>query len=453
MQPAPEEHALETLSVDLLVIGAGVAGLSAAAHAVQLGLTVGVIEKAPEPGGSAALSGGFCWSPADLDTAWREDPDGDPELVRVLVEGFADAIDWVRSLGVYVSEQVPARVNTFPSFGYSIDILGFIRRARVLVEEAGGWVVTSADTESLIIEDGEVRGAVVADRDGRVEVRAGFTLLASGGFQNNSALRAKFLGAAAGHVVLRSNPNSTGRGLELALSAGATLSPHMNSFYGHLIPTPLANPFEPRDYVRLAQLYSPRCLMLDKSGGRFADESRSYHHNARAVARHPDGVALLVGDEEVTDSDRSGYGGVSEQIDRIEEARLAGGHTARADTLAGLARQAAQWGYRDVDHAVERFNASIAVGGADLDPPRRYADRAFDKPPFFAVEVQSALTYTMGGPLIGPDTQVLRPDGEPIPGLLAAGADAGGLYHDAYLGGLSMGLTFGRRAAGRAAHR
>jgi predicted oxidoreductase len=68
-------------------------------------------------------------------------------------------------------------------------------------------------------------------------------------------------------------------------------------------------------------------------------------------------------------------------------------------------------------------------------------------PPFHALEVQPAITFPFGGLRVDPDGRVLNRDGAPVPGLFAAGADAGGLQDVRYVGGLALGLVFGPRAA------
>src|SRR5215212_7343281 len=95
---------MNRLQTDLLVLGGGMAGLSAAASAVHDGLSVVLVEKG-ELGGSAARAG-FIWT-APTYAALREAiPDGDPDIGRQLVEGFPAAIDWVRSTGVEVQPPV-----------------------------------------------------------------------------------------------------------------------------------------------------------------------------------------------------------------------------------------------------------------------------------------------------------------------------------------------------------
>src|SRR3954467_1788946 len=85
---------------DLLVLGGGMAGLSAAAWTVRQGGSVVLVEKG-ELGGSAARAG-FVWTAPTYEAFRQAIPDGDPELARELVDGFGPALDWIRSLDVEV---------------------------------------------------------------------------------------------------------------------------------------------------------------------------------------------------------------------------------------------------------------------------------------------------------------------------------------------------------------
>ena len=85
--------------IDLLVLGGGMAGLSAAAYASVHGASVVLVEKAPAPGGSAAYAR-FIHTPPTVEVMREVNPGGDPKLTRRLVEGYASGLEWVRSLGV-----------------------------------------------------------------------------------------------------------------------------------------------------------------------------------------------------------------------------------------------------------------------------------------------------------------------------------------------------------------
>src|SRR6476620_1891667 len=117
---------------DLLVIGGGLAGLSAAARAAQDGASVAVVEKGPRLGGSAVYAG-FLWTAPTLEVMNEVNPDGDPELAARLVEGFDDAIAWVRSLGVSVKDPV-----TVLGYGRGVetDMTGLIAACERVIRDA-----------------------------------------------------------------------------------------------------------------------------------------------------------------------------------------------------------------------------------------------------------------------------------------------------------------------------
>jgi succinate dehydrogenase/fumarate reductase flavoprotein subunit len=432
------------VEVDLLVIGGGMAGMSAAGYAARRGATVMVVEKGPDIGGSAVLSGGGLWAPSSVDGFCEVNPEGDPALIRVIVDGYGEVVEWVRSLGVTISDPVRMDgVQGYPCVGSMFDVLGYVQRCRAAVLDAGGWVLTGATVVSLQVEDGTVRGATVRDRDGEAVVRAPWTLLASGGFQNDADLRRRFIGEQAAAMLVRSNPNSAGDGLRLALSAGGTVSSSMDGWYGHTVPYPLPKGLHPPDYLSMAQFFlSPRSVLLDAEGCRFVDESAGYYLNAQAVSKLPTGRALMVADEQVRYEDATGQGIGTEHIDRPEEARKAGAHVVRAGSLEEIARAAAEWGYRGVETAVRAFNERVERDDHPLLPPRRIYRRPLTQPPWFAIEVQPAITFTFGGIRIDEHARVLDERGQPVPGLLAAGADAGGMYRSRYGGGLAMGCAF-----------
>ncbi len=81
---------------------------------------------------------------------------------------------------------------------------------------------------------------------------------------------------------------------------------------------------------------------------------------------------------------------------------------------------------------------------------RRFDPLPLDRPPYYVVEAVAAITFTFGGVLIDDRARVLDEQRRPIPGLLAAGADTGGLFVRAYAGGLAAAAVFGLRAAATA---
>lgn len=432
------------LDADVLVIGGGIAGLTAAARAAGAGKSVIVVEKGGIVGGSAVLSGGGLWTLAEPGIAADIDPTCDAAMCETLAADFARGAEWVESLGGQIL--APVRIDAiqgFPSVCRPIDILSYIRLCAATVRDREGWIVTSSTVQELVVRDGAVCGALVADRDGLTRILAEKVVLATGGYQASAALRRELIGPQAENSLLRSNPNSDGGGITLALAAGARLRPPNDEFYGHLIAHPLNQPFTPREYLRFSQIASPRSLLFNRSGSRFLDKSISYYRNASAAARQPGGVVLLVADEAIRQYDLSAYP-ATELIDRFPEARNAGASVIEAASLGELDAAAQAIGFANVGAGVEAFNAAMS-GEGELAPPRANHRRRLE-PPFWAMEVCPAITFPFRGLETDSEGRVIGGDGHPIPGLFAAGAD-GCFYSGTYFGGLALGLVFGLRAA------
>jgi succinate dehydrogenase/fumarate reductase flavoprotein subunit len=408
---------------DLLVAGGGITGMAAAARAVELGLEVVVAEKGDDVGGSAALSAGIVWTAPDVETARRIAPEGDPALLRALVEGFDGAVERVRAAGVAVSERWTGQMG----FGvaHHVDVTELLERWRAMLGDA---LLTRTEVRELLVDaDGAVRGAVLT-RD--VEVATGAVLLATGGFQGDGELVGRLVGWGAERMPVRSNPGSVGDGLRLGRAAGASLSRSLSGFYGHLIPDRLDR-FDAADYLPLTQYHSNRSILVNVHGRRFTDESRGDELSNQLVLREPEGRAVLICDERVRREHAVGppypHGQV---VDRFAEAAQAGGRLVQADSIAELAARVSEWG---VDAAALRHTLAHAA--------------ALREPPFHALAVAPCITFTFGGLRVDADGRVLRPDCAWIRNLYAAGADAGGLQGPGYVGGLALGLVFGPRVA------
>jgi succinate dehydrogenase/fumarate reductase flavoprotein subunit len=131
----------------------------------------------------------------------------------------------------------------------------------------------------------------------------------------------------------------------------------------------------------------------------------------------------------------------------FEAGRRRGARCAVAADVTEFDQIPDDWGYpgTKIREAIEAFNVA-ARNGRGLSPSREFDPRPLDEPPYYVIEAAPAITFTFGGLLIDRHARVLARDGV-VPGLLAAGADAGGLYHRAYAGGLAPALVFGLAAA------
>ena len=205
----------QTLECDLLVIGGGMAGMSAAARAAESGARVVVVEKAPEVGGSALMSGGYFWTLPSF-RQLRANDDG--ELQDIVSSGYAAAINWLKSRDVPMS----APMEVVNGRGQQVDMITHMKSCQSSVQSAGGYIVAGTQVRRLLKEGTRVVGAETSHPDGDVTVQAKWTLLATGGYQGSPELRAKYMRPEAVNFQLRSNPYSVGDGLRLAEEAGST---------------------------------------------------------------------------------------------------------------------------------------------------------------------------------------------------------------------------------------
>jgi fumarate reductase flavoprotein subunit len=271
----------------LIVAGAGMAGLCAAARARELGVSPTVLEKGDRPGGSMALSSGVVWRYRTLDDFRRECPGGDPRLQRLIFERLDDALDWLESLGAPLVSADTANPRTV---GRRFDPRGL---TDALLRAAGGV---------------HTRRALAAGMTSGAEDPV---VLASGGFP---------VRLARDHgLALRSNPWSEGDGLDFALSRGAATTAGMDEFYGRSMPGPPAEWGED-DFVPLAQLYGRLARVFDESGKEIAVDPDDWSENGlvQEIARRG-GLALYVVDRR--DLGRATpYGTISEVIGRARAA-------------------------------------------------------------------------------------------------------------------------------------
>ena len=433
---------------DVLVVGGGMAGMVAAARAAQLGAGVTVVEKGPQLGGSAVLSGGYLWTAQSFDLLREYNPLGDPDLGQVLIHDFDAATAWARSVGSWFSE--PMEGNLGYGHGARFDVYDFIARCAAIVESAGGTIVRSCGLRELVGDERGVSGAIVADRDAETQINARAFVLASGGWQGSPRLRQQYLGPNAAALRLRATPYSTGEPFEAALAVGAGTTERMDAFYGHLVAHPIER-FEPGDYLRLSQIWSYYGVLLDLTGRRFTDESIGYHTCAQDLLARPESRGLLFADEEL----RQRYVAPPlntglEAIDRLAEARAEGAHVVSAPSIEHFAAAVAAWGYDEggVVRTLHGYNEAMSAGVDPHDGPARKRYRiGMTTGPFHAMEVTPAITFSHGGLRIDNDARVLTPGGQPIAGLYAVGSDAAGAFCRGYAGGLANAAVFGLRAA------
>jgi fumarate reductase flavoprotein subunit len=217
---------------DLVVAGAGMAGLVAAARAKDLGAMPVVFEKGGRPGGSMVLSSGVVWRYREWERFREECPGGDETLQRLVWERLDDDLAWLEALGAPVVRRETGNLLTT---GLRFDPKGL--------------------TDTLARRAGDLRlGQPLT------ELPDASAILATGGFQGSPGLVRSYITPEAPNLVLRANSWSVGDGLRLALGRGAELSGGMDEFYGRNLAA--APQISSEDFVPLAQVYA-RCARVE----------------------------------------------------------------------------------------------------------------------------------------------------------------------------------------------
>ncbi len=252
---------------DVVVAGAGMAGLAAAAEARRLGARPLVLEKLGTPGGSMRLSSGVIWRHRDFARFREECPDGDERLQRLLFERLDADLDWLESLGATVAERETGNPLTT---GARFDPE---RLTSALVEAAGG-----------IARDAPV--GVRLEEPLREPPDGVPLILATGGFAASRELLREHVTPEAEHALLRTAPGSTGDGLRIGLAAGASASAGLDQVYARAMPAPPAR-IGQDDLVRLSQLYARHAEVTNERGERYETRTWSETDVARWQLRQP----------------------------------------------------------------------------------------------------------------------------------------------------------------------
>ena len=447
-------------AVDVVVVGAGLAGAAAAVTAAEAGHTVALLEKCETPGGSSVLSGGgmtFAGTPLQERAGVADDPEllradilaagegrNDPEAVEAYIANQVETARWLEASGVEWTLHAPPgdprpRLHS-TARGYLVPFL--VRRLRTL--DAHAFHPGTAARRLRTDRTGRVVGIEVEQAASRhtITVRCGI-VLASGGFGRDTELLETFAPSWLDAVPM-SGAGSTGDGLRMAWALGAGLRDMARvsaSFGASVARFPDLSP-HPDDRPRLLYPTMAGAIVVNRDGRRFVDESWNYKRISEVCRSQPDGVGIMVFDQAVMD--RS----VAEPLPLNWRSGLEDGTVRGADTLDALAKL--------LDIAPEALTATVdaynhhVAEGADPDHGRPLAGLApLDRAPYYAFPCGNGLTTTYCGLRVDSRLRVLTVFGEPIDGLYAAGEIVGGFHGAGYLSGTALGkaVVFGRAAA------
>jgi succinate dehydrogenase/fumarate reductase flavoprotein subunit len=452
---------------DLIVTGAGVAGMAAALEAVRAGLRVTVVEQNSVFGGHAVISSGrlaLVGTPLQARMGVRDTPalaredffrwgeDASEAWVRRYTEESKTGIyDWMTALGTeFTTVTLNGGGSRLPRFhiprGQGLGLVVPLRRELLRYPEVTFLFATRVT--GLVVEEGALRGVRTENlRTGeKATLRGGAVLLGTGGFASNVDLvRASWPKGmrAPERFLVGGGFFSDGAGMELVKAAGGTAE-RLDHQWNYA--TGLPDPFDTsgrRGYFAT----SPGAIWVNAQGKRFAREQHEPKVTVPAIAAQEPARFWAVFDSDGRKGFRVVHAGFGN--DRLEELFAAPGLIVRGDTLGEFAT-AIGMPAEALVATVARFNGMVERG-ADTDFGRAPLGRQIAQPPFYAAPMYVLIRKSMGGIAVDEQCRVLNAEGRPIPGLLAAGEATGfgGINGKNGLEGTFLGasLFMGRVAA------
>jgi tricarballylate dehydrogenase len=468
---------------DVVVVGSGIAGLTAALSALEAGATVAILERSTpaESGGNTRYTEAFLRMKSiekgadDLEERLLGDHMGYPDP-GVLEDAIKDRSNWsapMRTLDAVdgdvvarISDEAGNTLQWLTTFGMKFDALPtpFMTQSTTRMSPVGGgWELVESlsrraqelgatyfyETTALglrLDDDGNVCG-VRTDVAGTINGRV---VLACGGFQGNTEMMARYMGPSALNTrpVARGGHYNKGEGIEMALAIGAAGAGNFGLFH--------AEPIDPRSGVAEAAIFAfPYGILVNKDGERFVDEAAGpvdawYERVTRRIQAQPAGVAYMIMDQRGftlpnvmtgirTDQPPITAASIDELANRLEIPVSALTETVNAYNAACPAGE--------FDHT-----APDGLATTGLTVNKSNWSRSISEGPFVAYPIIAANVFTFGGLRIDAEAHVVNRSGREIPGLYAAG-EITGMYYSNYTGSTSVlrGAVFGRIAGANAA--
>ncbi|WP_454873445.1 FAD-dependent oxidoreductase [Paraburkholderia xenovorans] len=479
----------DDLNFDVVVVGCGVAGLSAAVAAADAGAKVAVLERATydERGGNTRYTeaylrmksetelshdfesllmnnSGYYTQPDFVESTiqdydnWspivRALPFTDPELISFFIDSVPDAVAWLKQHGITFGEAGFYGLTPRPSPRIAVNGGGWqlVETMTAYAEKAGARFFYETTAGDLIqTAAGKVCGVTATDpKNAPLRFYGKSVILASGGFQGNPEMVVRYIGPKGRYLrpVARGGYYNKGEGISMALRLGAAPSGDYAEYHGQ--------PVDPRSSVTeaLVMIY-PYGILINRDGKRFIDEAPGtidahYEETIRLIAEQKKGIAYCILDD---------------KINRIKNWKRCVRSDMPPETAPDIQTLAAKLGFdaETAQETIDEYNRACTSGAFNpealdglatkgLSPRKSNWAMPLDTPPFHIYPIISANTFTLGGLKVNVNGQVIKNEGCILPGLYAAGETIG-LYYGRYAGATSVlrGAVFGRRAGEHAA--
>ena len=432
---------------DIIIVGAGGAGMAAALSAKEAGKNPVILEKLPVAGGNTLKSsGGMNASETKFqkeqgiedsndqffdDTLKGGKGTNDQALLRYLVDNSASAIDWLDSMGITlnnISYSGGASVKRIhrPEDGSAVGtylVDGLMRN----IQEQSIPLFVNSDVTAIQEKDGKVTGVEVMVDGKKKKVAGEAVVVTTGGFGSNQELITEYRPDLKGYVSTTSE-GSTGDGIKMIEKlGGATVD--MDQIQVH--PTVVQD----SGMLISETVRGEGAILVNQQGKRFVNELETRDNVSAAETALPEKYAYLIFDDALAKR--------AKQVEYYKEQ----GVVIEADTIEELAKKIDMtpetlketldtWNKNVKDKKDSEFNRETAM------------DYDLTTGPYYAIKIAPGIHHTMGGVKINTDTQVLKEDGSTIPGLYAAGEVTGGIHGQNRIGGNAVAdiMVFGRQA-------
>lgn len=449
---AAAERESVTLDTDIVIVGAGGAGMAAAITAKQAGKNVILLEKMPYAGGNTTkATGGMNAAETHYqaeagieDTIEQFVTDtmnggknvNDEALVRTMAQQSAAAIEWLDSIGAplpkvsFSGGATNARIHA-PEDGSGVG--GYLVDAfSAELERQGIEIMMNTKATELIMKDGAAAGVMAESDEAVYTINAKAVILATGGFGANEEMYTQYRPDLKGTVTTNA-PGATGDGIVMAQAAGAAL---VDIEQIQLHPT-----VEQTTSMLITEgVRGDGAILVNQSGERFVNELLTRDVVSAAELEQEGCYAYVIFDQRL----REGL--------KATEKYVANGLTVEGATVEELA------GKLGIDPAalsktVSDWNAAVAAGEDAAFGRTTGMEEDLSVAPYYAIKVAPGIHHTMGGVKIDTETHVIDTEGAIIPGLYAAGEVTGGVHGANRIGGNAVAdiVVFGRIAGSSAA--
>lgn len=461
---------------DVVILGAGGTGLSAACAAAETGASVLVYDIAAGPGGTTAMSGGVIQAagttaqkqftdfqddtPAKHAQCYIEQAEGlaNEDLVNLMCERAPELMDWLEDIGIewesvygnchvpYVTEGLHAdRIHVYAGGGAGGEGVVLTDAEYAEAEKLGAEFHFECEALHLIYDpEIGVAGVQVDDKGTPINVKANKgVIMALGGIDRNENLAEAFNAQQYWDLTTQTSyisPNAKGDGIRMGMEINAALST-----VGGTIDYDMATGQSTNNAVPQMP-----CIFVNGAGRRFVCEDATYAYQYRAIFQQEKQFkkpTYMIMDQNMIEQ------GVGPWAEDVEAAVAAGEGFYAADTLEDLAVQI-DVPAENLVNAIKAWNASIVSSGEDVEFQRNTQLIELNKPPYYANKNISANLGSLGGLRINTNCEVIDNNGAVIPHLYAGGMNSGGWYGLYYpgsgtslTGGLVLGHVAGESAA------